>query len=85
MWGSAAAYTTVSGAVRATLRESGWRGPFQGLGITIIRNVPANSVYLGSFEVMKRMAAEKYNCTVPVRTPFYLLLFVSLPTPTCFL
>eukprot|EP00884_Botryococcus_braunii_P011458 jgi/Botrbrau1/20312/Bobra.0873s0001.1 len=59
------AYTTVSGAVRATLRENGWRGPFQGLGITIIRNVPANSVYLGSFEVMKRRAAEYYNCSVP--------------------
>ena len=47
----AAAFTSVSAAVRQTLRENGFRGPFQGLTATIIRNTPANSVYLGSFEV----------------------------------
>lgn len=33
----------------------------QGLGATLVRNVPANSVYLGSFEVMKRAVAERQN------------------------
>lgn len=46
----------------ASLRQNGWRGPFQGLGATLVRNTPANSIYLGSFEVFKRRAAEAYNC-----------------------
>ena len=54
-------YTTVGACVRATLRESGWRGPFQGLGATILRNTPANAVYLGTFEVLKRAAAAHYG------------------------
>jgi hypothetical protein len=33
----------------------------QGLGATLIRNVPANSVYLGSFEVMKREVAKRQD------------------------
>lgn len=46
--------------MKATLRTNGIRGPFQGLGPTLVRNAPANSVYLGSFEVMKgRMASYK--------------------------
>ena len=36
----------------------GW---LQGLGATLIRNVPANSVYLGSFEVMKREVAKRQD------------------------
>ena len=39
--------------VRATLRANAFKGPFQGLGATLVRNVPANSIYLGSFEVLK--------------------------------
>jgi hypothetical protein len=48
--------------VKATLRHSGARGPFQGLSATLLRNAPANSIYLGSFEVMKQRAAEHYGC-----------------------
>ena len=53
-----APYTTVTDCVRQTLKTSGMRGPFQGLGPTILRNTPANAVYLGSFEVMKKKMAE---------------------------
>lgn len=59
----AAAYTTVPQTVRATLQHNGFRGPFQGLLTTIVRNTPANSIYLGSFEVLKKRAAESYGCT----------------------
>lgn len=58
----AAAYTTVFNCVKATLRTNGIRGPFQGLGPTLIRNAPANSVYLGSFEVMKGKMADYKSC-----------------------
>lgn len=34
----------------------------QGLSATLLRNTPANSVYLGSFEVMKQLVAQKYGC-----------------------
>ena len=47
----AAAFTSVSSAVKRTLQINGFKGPFQGLFATIVRNAPANSVYLGSFEV----------------------------------
>ena len=57
-----AAYTTVFDCVKATLRTNGIRGPFQGLGPTLVRNAPANSVYLGSFEVMKGKMAEYKGC-----------------------
>ena len=91
---AAAPYTTVLDCVRATLRTNGVRGPFQGLGPTLLRDAPANAgacarlsaclryhacvhvqpalslrpcstvgaVYLGSFEVFKRRAAESYGC-----------------------
>lgn len=59
---AAAAYTTVFDCVKATLRTNGIRGPFQGLGPTLVRNAPANSVYLGSFEVMKGKMAEYKGC-----------------------
>ena len=47
----AAAFTSVSSAVKRTIQINGFKGPFQGLFATIVRNAPANSVYLGSFEV----------------------------------
>ena len=62
LWCPAAAYTTVFNCVKATLRTNGIRGPFQGLGPTLVRNAPANSVYLGSFEVMKGKMAEHKGC-----------------------
>ena len=59
---AAAAYTTVSDCVRATIRTNGFKGPFQGLGATLLRNAPANAVYLGSFEVMKDKMASYKGC-----------------------
>jgi solute carrier family 25 carnitine/acylcarnitine transporter 20/29 len=67
-------YTTVGACVKATLRENGLRGPFQGLGATILRNTPANSVYLGSFEVMKRAACEKLGVSSPADLPAWAVL-----------
>lgn len=55
-------YTSVLDCVRSTLRISGARGPFQGLTATLLRNAPANSVYLGSFEVLKAQAAKVQGC-----------------------
>lgn len=60
-------YTTVSACVRATLRENGFKGPFQGLGATILRNTPANAVYLGTFEVLKGQAAKRLGCKVTLK------------------
>lgn len=56
------AYTTVLDCVKATIRTNGFKGPFQGLGATLVRNAPANSVYLGSFEVMKDQMAKYREC-----------------------
>ena len=50
---TAAPFTNMTDCVRATLRANAVKGPFQGLGATLVRNVPANSIYLGSFEVLK--------------------------------
>lgn len=36
----------------------------QGLGATILRNTPANAVYLGTFEVLKSAAAKQLGCQV---------------------
>ena len=58
----AAAYTTVFDCVKATIRNNGIRGPFQGLSATLVRNAPANSIYLGSFEVMKEQMAQYKGC-----------------------
>ncbi len=55
-------YTTVGACVRATLAASGVRGPFQGLGVTLARNTPANAIYLGSFEALKDRAAARSGC-----------------------
>ncbi|KAK9817888.1 hypothetical protein WJX72_003792 [[Myrmecia] bisecta] len=57
-------YTSVSRCVQATIRTNGFKGPFQGLAATIVRNVPANSIYLGTFDLLKRQAAASYGCTV---------------------
>lgn len=57
-----APYTTVLNCVRATIKESGFKGPFQGLSATIVRNTPANAVYLGNFEMMKAAYCRTYKC-----------------------
>lgn len=49
-------FTTIPGAVKSSFKENGFRGPFQGLLPTLMRNTPANALYLGNFEVMKRSA-----------------------------
>lgn len=41
-----------------------WQRIGQGLGATILRNTPANAVYLGSFEVIKRELAKFRGCNV---------------------
>ena len=46
----------------AALTNNGVRGPFQALGPTILRNAPANSIYLGSFEVLKKEFAKYKGC-----------------------
>jgi len=66
-------YTSVSQCVKATLRESGVRGPFQGLSATILRNTPANAVYLGNFEMLKAAYCSKYNCK-PTEIPGWVVL-----------
>ena len=58
----AAAFTTVGQCVKQSFSINGIRAPFQGLFTTIVRNVPANCVYLGSFEEIKRRAALSRNC-----------------------
>jgi hypothetical protein len=45
----------------------------QGLGATILRNTPANSVYLGTFEVLKRAAAQRLD-TAPEKLPAWVVL-----------
>ncbi|KAK2079860.1 hypothetical protein QBZ16_002255 [Prototheca wickerhamii] len=52
-----APFTTLRQAVRASFQANGLRGPFQGLGITIVRNLPANALYMSSFELTKRRLA----------------------------
>jgi len=55
-------YTGVGDVVRQSIRANGIRGPFQGLAPTILRNVPGNSAYLGSFQVIKEHMAKRMDC-----------------------
>lgn len=70
-----APYTKVLDCVRQTFKYSGVKGPFQGLGATLLRNTPANAVYLGSFEVMKREVAQRQGIpTTELSMPTVVLL-----------
>ena len=76
----AAPFTSMTDCVRSTLRANAWKGPFQGLGATLVRNVPANSIYLGTFEVLKDYIARwqgikkadlpgsESSCSLPAQT-----------------
>lgn len=57
-----APYTSVGECIKATVRYSGFKAPFQGLSATLLRNAPANAIYLGSFEVLKQQASKYYGC-----------------------
>lgn len=48
--------------VKTSIRLNGIRGPFQGLSGTLLRNIPANAVYFGSFECFKGAACDYYKC-----------------------
>ena len=48
--------------------------PFQGLGATILRNTPANCIYLGSYEYMKAKRAESKGVKVADLAPWEVIL-----------
>mmetsp|Transcript_18476 Transcript_18476/g.51844 ORF Transcript_18476/g.51844 Transcript_18476/m.51844 type:complete len:306 (+) Transcript_18476:132-1049(+) len=66
-------YTTVSECVKAATRANGMKGPFQGLGATLLRNTPANAIYLGNFEMLKAAYMRKHNCS-PAEIPGWVVL-----------
>jgi len=45
----------------------------QGLGATLLRNTPANAIYLGNFEMLKAAYMRKNNCTA-AEIPGYVVL-----------
>lgn len=63
--------------IKQTYMANGFKAPFQGLGATLLRNIPANSLYLGSFEVMKMEAAKQRNCTVAELPAWFVLSAAS--------
>ena len=71
-------FTSMVDCVKQSFAANGVRAPFQGLSATLLRNIPANSVYLGSFEVMKMRAAAHYNCTIPELPAWTVLSAASL-------
>eukprot|EP01024_Parvocaulis_polyphysoides_P046432 TRINITY_DN4370_c1_g1_i1.p1 TRINITY_DN4370_c1_g1~~TRINITY_DN4370_c1_g1_i1.p1 ORF type:complete len:345 (-),score=37.40 TRINITY_DN4370_c1_g1_i1:808-1788(-) len=57
-------FKTMAECVKQTIQINGFRGPFQGIVPTIVRNTPANAAYLGSFEAIKKYAADNiYHCS----------------------
>ena len=55
-------FTSLVQAVKRSVALNGVRGPYQGLAITALRNIPSNAVYLGSFDVFKKRLAEYQGC-----------------------
>lgn len=66
-------YKNMLDVVRQSIKVNGFRGPFQGLAPTILRNVPGNSAYLGSFQLMKEHMATKLDCKTN-ELPSYVIL-----------
>ena len=50
-------FKSVGECVKASIRHSGIRGPFQGFGATLTRNLPAGAIYFGVFENAKNYFA----------------------------
>ena len=67
-------FTSLPQCVSQSLQYNGVRGPAQGLGATILRNTPANCIYLGSYEYMKAKRAEAKGCTVAELQPWEVML-----------
>ena len=66
-----------------TLRANALKGPFQGLGATLVRNTPANSIYLGSFEVLKDYIARWQGVKKADLPGSAFCLLLSLSTKPC--
>lgn len=60
--GGSVAQPNMAETVKRSFAYNGVRGPFQGLSATLLRNIPANAVYFGSFECFKGLACDRYNC-----------------------
>uniref|UniRef100_A0A7S0T6P7 Mitochondrial carrier protein n=1 Tax=Mantoniella antarctica TaxID=81844 RepID=A0A7S0T6P7_9CHLO len=52
-------YKNVGECVRESIKFSGIRGPFQGFGATLTRNLPAGAIYFGVFENTKNYFAAR--------------------------
>lgn len=57
--GYVAPYKSVGECVAASWKYSGIRGPYQGLGATMTRNLPAGAIYFGVFENTKNYFAKQ--------------------------
>lgn len=73
-------FTSMPDCIKQSFAANGFRAPFQGFGPTLLRNIPANSIYLGSFEVMKIEAAKSYKCSVP-ELPAWVVLSAAGASP----
>ncbi|KDD75271.1 hypothetical protein H632_c775p3, partial [Helicosporidium sp. ATCC 50920] len=51
-------FRSLAGVVRASFAALGPKAPLRGFGVTMLRNVPANATYFGSFESMRWLAVE---------------------------
>ncbi|PNH07796.1 Mitochondrial substrate carrier family protein G [Tetrabaena socialis] len=56
-------YSGVVDCARKTVQWEGLGGLYKGLGPTLLRNTPANAVYLGNFEVFKQLVAQRSGCS----------------------
>ena len=52
-------FTTLTQAVALIVGQHGLRGVYQGLGATVLRNVPAVSLYFGVYESVRRALAQR--------------------------